>query len=213
MKKLFYLTIILIVGFMFMADLAEGKGGRVHVKGYFKKNGTYVQPHYRTAPDGNLYNNWSASGNVNPYTSKTGSGSSNNYLKDYYYSKPKGGSNYTFSSKSIFPLENRTNLVKGYFRKNGTYVSSYNRSSSNRKSHNNWNATVSYSNTDYQSGIPRVAIPSSSIIRVKSYLKPSSGQFIFPYYRTSPNKSKFDNFGTLGNFNLFTGKKGTVKPF
>jgi len=31
-----------------------------------------VQPHYRSAPDGNFYNNWSTKGNVNPYTGVPG---------------------------------------------------------------------------------------------------------------------------------------------
>jgi hypothetical protein len=30
---------------------------QVHVDGYYR-GGTYVQPHYRTAPDGNPYNNY-----------------------------------------------------------------------------------------------------------------------------------------------------------
>lgn len=44
----------------------------VHVKGYYRKNGTYVQPHYRSAPDDIIYNNWSYKGNVNPYTGEIG---------------------------------------------------------------------------------------------------------------------------------------------
>jgi hypothetical protein len=40
------------------------------VKGYFRKDGTYVSPHYRSAPDSKFYNNWSTSGNINPYTGK-----------------------------------------------------------------------------------------------------------------------------------------------
>lgn len=31
----------------------------VYVNGYTKSNGTYVQPHYRSNPDGNPYNNYS----------------------------------------------------------------------------------------------------------------------------------------------------------
>jgi hypothetical protein len=46
--------------------------GDVYVKGYFRKDGTYVPPHYRSDPDGNLQNNWSTYGNVNPYTGKVG---------------------------------------------------------------------------------------------------------------------------------------------
>ena len=45
---------------------------QVHVKGYTTKNGTYVAPHYRSAPDGNPYNNYSTRGNINPYTGQPG---------------------------------------------------------------------------------------------------------------------------------------------
>ena len=42
------------------------------VNGYFRSNGTYVQPHYRSSPDGNPWNNYSTTGNVNPYTGQSG---------------------------------------------------------------------------------------------------------------------------------------------
>jgi hypothetical protein len=45
---------------------------QVYVHGYTTKSGTYVAPHYRSAPDNNSYNNWSAAGNVNPYTGRVG---------------------------------------------------------------------------------------------------------------------------------------------
>ena len=32
------------------------------VDGYYKGNGTFVAPHYRTSPDGNPYNNFSYKG-------------------------------------------------------------------------------------------------------------------------------------------------------
>jgi hypothetical protein len=44
----------------------------VHVRGYWKQNGTYVQPHWRSNPDGNVYNDWSTYPNVNPHTGKIG---------------------------------------------------------------------------------------------------------------------------------------------
>ena len=40
------------------------------VNGYYKSNGTYVQGHYRSSPDSYRNNNWSTSGNTNPYTGK-----------------------------------------------------------------------------------------------------------------------------------------------
>jgi|TARA_B100001964_G_C13749145_1_gene386650 hypothetical protein len=41
--------------------------GDVYVKGYYRSNGTYVQPHYRSAPDGNPYNNYSFPGNASVF--------------------------------------------------------------------------------------------------------------------------------------------------
>lgn len=56
---------------------------QVYVKGYFKSNGTYVEPHYRSSPNGSPYDNYSYPGNVNPYTGKVAGGSEYNYLKKY----------------------------------------------------------------------------------------------------------------------------------
>ena len=56
----------------------------VRVKGYFRKDGTYVQPHYRSNPDGNPYNNWSFPGNINPFTGKVAPGNPDTYLSNYY---------------------------------------------------------------------------------------------------------------------------------
>lgn len=49
--------------------------------------------------------------------------------------------------------------------------------------------------------------------RVRGYYKPSTGSYVVPHYKTTPNRSKFDNFSTKGNYNPYTGKKGTVNPF
>lgn len=49
--------------------------------------------------------------------------------------------------------------------------------------------------------------------RVRGYFKSSTGSYVAPHYKTTPNRSKFDNFSTKGNYNPFTGKKGTVNPF
>ena len=50
-------------------------------------------------------------------------------------------------------------------------------------------------------------------VRVKGYYKPSTGSYVQPYYRTSPNRSKWDNYSTKGNYNPYTGRKGTVNPW
>jgi hypothetical protein len=49
-----------------------GSGGDVSVRGYTRKDGTYVEPYHRSAPDGDFWNNWSTKGNINPYTGKEG---------------------------------------------------------------------------------------------------------------------------------------------
>jgi hypothetical protein len=45
---------------------------QVSVRGYFRADGTYVQPHVRSAPNSTRADNWSTKGNVNPYTGKVG---------------------------------------------------------------------------------------------------------------------------------------------
>lgn len=49
-----------------------GKGGDTSVRGHTKRDGTYVQPHHRKAPNSSKQDNYSTKGNVNPYTGKEG---------------------------------------------------------------------------------------------------------------------------------------------
>lgn len=44
----------------------------VHVRGYHRKNGTYVEPHMRSDPNETKSDNWTTRGNTNPYTGKQG---------------------------------------------------------------------------------------------------------------------------------------------
>lgn len=56
MRKLTYF----LIGCLFLTFMAVGSdsyAGTVRVKGYYRKDGTYVQPHTRTAPDGIKWNN------------------------------------------------------------------------------------------------------------------------------------------------------------
>jgi hypothetical protein len=46
--------------------------GYHEVRGYTRKDGTYVAPHYQTDPNGTRNDNWSTTGNVNPFTGKEG---------------------------------------------------------------------------------------------------------------------------------------------
>lgn len=47
--------------------------------------------------------------------------------------------------------------------------------------------------------------------QTRSYVK-KNGQYVKPHKQTNPNKTERDNWGTAGNINLSTGKKGTKKP-
>ena len=93
MKKAF-----LFIVFLFAAANSFAQTS-TYVSGYTKSNGTYVQGHYRTAPDATITNNWSTVGNVNPYTGKPGTVS---YSSSYStYSSPSY-SNYSAPSYSTY---------------------------------------------------------------------------------------------------------------
>jgi hypothetical protein len=52
----------------------------------------------------------------------------------------------------------------------------------------------------------------TSTTRVKGYPK-KSGTYVAPHNRTSPDKSKANNYSSKGNTNPYTGKKGTKDPY
>ncbi|BBO35706.1 hypothetical protein [Lacipirellula parvula] len=63
------LLVVAVVCFVAMLGNALAE---VSVRGYTRKDGTYVRPHYRSDPDGNFWNNWSTIGNINPHTGERG---------------------------------------------------------------------------------------------------------------------------------------------
>jgi len=62
-----FISVIIIL--LFTSSLSYAN---TFVHGYYRKNGTYVNPHYRSSPNSNFYDNWSTKPNVNPYTGKEG---------------------------------------------------------------------------------------------------------------------------------------------
>lgn len=69
MKTLFYLAFGLLINISVYAQ----ENPRSHnVRGYTKKNGTYVAPHEQTNPNRTRKDNYSHKGNYNPYTGKKG---------------------------------------------------------------------------------------------------------------------------------------------
>jgi hypothetical protein len=58
MKKTFTVIALLTVMIFNEMLIMQPANALVNVNGYFKGNGTYVAPHYRSNPDGNPYNNF-----------------------------------------------------------------------------------------------------------------------------------------------------------
>lgn len=99
MRKLVILLLLLVSGELLARD--------IYVHGYTRRDGTYVQPHYRTAPDNTTRNNYSYRGNVNPYTGEVGTNDDDQtyssddldlsqfdqqstcYVDDYGYQQPR----------------------------------------------------------------------------------------------------------------------------
>lgn len=68
MMKIFAFVVALAL--FLNISLVDAKSFKV--KGYTKKNGTYVQPYYKSSPNRTKIDNFSTKGNYNPYTGKTG---------------------------------------------------------------------------------------------------------------------------------------------
>lgn len=64
MKKILVLSLLV---FGCNAAIADS-----NVRGYVKKDGTYVAPHVKTSPNNTTLDNYSTKGNTNPYTGKPG---------------------------------------------------------------------------------------------------------------------------------------------
>lgn len=74
---------------------------QTYVNPYTKNDGTYVQGHYKSAPDHNAYNNYSSQGNSNPYTGQQGTRDPVQAQQQYQPSQPSyGGSNNYYGQPS-----------------------------------------------------------------------------------------------------------------
>ena len=80
--KILLLSLALLISFSSIAE---------YVSGYYKSNGTYVQPYYRSDRNSTVTDNYSYYGNTNPYTGSVGT--------DKYYDSPSSGF-YTGGSSS-----------------------------------------------------------------------------------------------------------------
>jgi hypothetical protein len=115
MKQLF----VILFFFTFLFSFAQINSNHIYVSGYYKSNGTYVQPHYRTAPNSTNRDNFSTRGNTNPYTGQAGyitpdsntsstytpntySNSSTTYPKTTYNTTSTSASNSSYTSTNIY---------------------------------------------------------------------------------------------------------------
>jgi len=56
-----------------------------------------------------------------------------------------------------------------------------------------------------------VSFSEAKTVWVKGKLQ-KDGTYVKPHYKSSPDKSRYNNYGTKGNVNPYTGKKGTKDP-
>ena len=48
--------------------------------------------------------------------------------------------------------------------------------------------------------------------RVRGYTT-KRGTYVQPYYKSTPDSSRYNNYSTKGNYNPYTGKKGYTSPY
>ena len=81
MKNYFKLFIAASFLFLFQNTFAQVNPSQHYVRTYTKSNGTVVEGHYQTNPNGTNRDNFSTVPNVNPYTGKSGTVQpDNNYV-------------------------------------------------------------------------------------------------------------------------------------
>jgi hypothetical protein len=86
MKKLILVTTLMIATTAAQAQyLGTGSNPNSHgVQGHITNSGTYVQPHQQTNPNSTQRDNYSATGNVNPYTGAVGTRTPRNRVGGFY---------------------------------------------------------------------------------------------------------------------------------
>jgi hypothetical protein len=97
MKQIF--TILFFFAFLF--SFAQTNPNHVYVSGYYRSNGTYVQSHYRTAPNSTNRDNFSTRGNTNPYTGQAGYITPDNSTSSLYTPSTYSNSTTTYPIKQL----------------------------------------------------------------------------------------------------------------
>ena len=93
-------SFIFILGFILTSVFTYAQT-QTWVNGYYKKDGTYVQGHYRQTPNTTNHDNWSTTQQKNPYTNESGSRAKDYSSQAYNYGSgqtiqtgPRGGQYY-----------------------------------------------------------------------------------------------------------------------
>lgn len=82
----------LLVTLLSLTCLSSVALADTYVRGYYRNDGTYVAPHYRSSPNHTKSDNWSTRGNVNPYTGEAGTRTYDNYNNSRGYGSSYGNS-------------------------------------------------------------------------------------------------------------------------
>lgn len=120
MKKIFCVLLLLLNIFIVLPSTAQSvNSSSRYQRGYVKKNGTYVQGHYKTRSNRTNHDNYSTQSNVNPYTNEKGK-RVKDYSRDAYkygqgkviQTGPKGGQYYINSKgKKIYVPKRKGNRL------------------------------------------------------------------------------------------------------
>jgi hypothetical protein len=213
-----FLTFVLFAGLLFTAF-----GKDVHVKGYTRKDGTYVAPHTRSSPNKTKNDNYSTRGNVNPYTGQSGTKPRDTSTSSQQSTPPTKSRDLAervafsqlsagMSPSQVIGLAGEPQMVRGStwaYRDGWVEFSANNIVSRVRRDSPapiaSQNVSVSglsaSSAGDYQQTYPAETW-------VKGYTR-ADGTKVQGHYRTNPNSTRNDNYSTKGNINPHTGKAGT----
>lgn len=213
---------IVFCGFLAAFLLSASPAKDVQVRGYTRKDGTYVAPHVRSAPNKTKNDNYSTQGNVNPYTGQRGTKprdvpppdeSAAKRNADEFVTRARFGQLAVgMSAAQVTAFVGEPQMVRdstwtyreGWveFSANNIVTRIRRDSSAPTTSPNLSVSGLSPSSPgDYQQTYP-------GEVWVNGYTR-SDGTKVAGHYRTAPNSTRNDNYSTKGNINPHTGKAGT----
>ena len=194
----FWLAVLMFAGLFLTLYPLESEGKRVYVRGYYRSDGTYVRPHYRTVPDGNPLNNYSTPGNYNPNTGRVTRGNLNTYQNRYNtrQSRSRLNSGLFNTRRSNSGLFNTRQNNSGLFNTRQNNSGLFNTRRSNSGVFNTRRSNSLFNTGQSNSGLFNT--------RVRGHQR-RSGTYVSPYYRTRADSNPLNNYSTPGNYNPNTG--------